>query len=214
MRLYPNFCMHGSFTCPPAPLTLLPPVNSYLKDKMGHIGKGEVFHPIVFLFSREATAGPLLYAIAWLSTGVALPEWQDAWRVAGLGLCLFLSQLFYIIGIELSGVVIATCMQPAIPVFTVMLGVLLKMESANLQKLTGVIFAVMGAVCMVIGGQSHSHVGSTGADDGHTMGGNACLLVNTMAMATYYVLGKKLLSKYTPAQASSVGFTSLLLSDY
>ena len=27
-------------------------------------------------------------------------------------------QLFYIIGIELSGVVVATCIQPAIPVFT------------------------------------------------------------------------------------------------
>ena len=31
------------------------------------------------------------------------------------------SQLFYILGIDMSGVVVATCMQPAIPVFTAML---------------------------------------------------------------------------------------------
>ena len=31
------------------------------------------------------------------------------------------AQLFYILGIDMSGVVVATCMQPAIPVFTAML---------------------------------------------------------------------------------------------
>lgn len=35
-----------------------------------------------------------------------------------MGICMYFSQLFYIIGIELSGVVVATCIQPAIPVFT------------------------------------------------------------------------------------------------
>lgn len=33
-----------------------------------------------------------------------------------MGCAMFLSQLLYILGIEMSGVTIATCMQPAIPV--------------------------------------------------------------------------------------------------
>lgn len=43
--------------------------------------------------------------------GVHWPKRPDLMRIAGLGVCLFLSQLFYITGIELSGVVVATCMQ-------------------------------------------------------------------------------------------------------
>ena len=33
----------------------------------------------------------------------------------------FVLQLFYIMGIDMSGVVVATCMQPSIPVITAML---------------------------------------------------------------------------------------------
>ncbi len=50
-----------------------------------------------------------------------LPAKRDLLRVAALGLCLYFNQLFYIIGIDLSGVVVATCMQPTIPVFTAMI---------------------------------------------------------------------------------------------
>lgn len=37
----------------------------------------------------------------------------------------------------------------------------------------------------------------------HMALGNVCFLVNTLAMATYYVVAKGLLSKYTPAQVSA-----------
>lgn len=123
----------------------------YLKSSLAHVdsSKGEEFSPVVFAFGREVIAGPLLYAIAWISTRVAAPAREDAWKVASLGCCLFCSQLFYIIGIELSGVVAATCMQPAIPVFTVLLGVILQMEMASVRKLSGIALAVLGAMCMV-----------------------------------------------------------------
>lgn len=48
--------------------------------------------------------------------GPMRPKQADLWRVALMGGAMFLSQLLYILGIELSGVAIATCMQPAIPV--------------------------------------------------------------------------------------------------
>ena len=43
--------------------------------------------------------------------GLSWPKRHDLAKIGGLGVCLFLSQLFYITGIELSGVVVATCMQ-------------------------------------------------------------------------------------------------------
>ncbi len=123
----------------------------YLKSSLQYVDEvaGEAFHPIVYAFGREAIAGPILYALAWSYAGATLPAEADAWRVGLLGVCMFLSQLFYIIGIELSGVVVATCMQPVIPVFTAVLGISLQLEAGNPQKLAGIGMAVGGAICMV-----------------------------------------------------------------
>ena len=79
----------------------------------------------------------------------ALPKKQDLPKVLGLGICLWLNQLLYILGIDMSGVVVATCMQPIIPVFTAMLAVALKLEAGSLQKFAGIGIAVGGSLCMV-----------------------------------------------------------------
>ena len=34
--------------------------------------------------------------------------------ILAVGMCLYFNQLFYIIGIDMSGVVVATCMQPTV----------------------------------------------------------------------------------------------------
>jgi drug/metabolite transporter (DMT)-like permease len=78
-----------------------------------------------------------------------LPARQDLWRVVTLGLCLYFNQLFYIIGIDMSGVVVATCMQPTIPVFTAMIAVMVGLEAGSLQKFVGIVLAVAGSICMV-----------------------------------------------------------------
>ena len=123
----------------------------YLKGSLGHVdeSKGEVFHPIVYAFAREASAAPILFAISVMMSGYTVPVRMDAAKVFLLGFCMFLSQLLYIMGIEMSGVLIASCIQPTIPVFTVLLGILLKMETAHPQKIFGILLAVLGAICMV-----------------------------------------------------------------
>ena len=78
-----------------------------------------------------------------------LPKKQDLGKVAGLGVCLWLNQLLYILGIDMSGVVVATCMQPTIPVFTAMIAVALKLETGSVQKFAGIGIAVGGSLCMV-----------------------------------------------------------------
>ena len=88
--------------------------------------------------------GELCGALAGL-----LPQRQDLWRVLALGLCLYFNQLFYIIGIDMSGVVVATCMQPTIPVFTAMIAVMLGLEAGSWQKAGGIVLAVGGSICMV-----------------------------------------------------------------
>ena len=103
------------------------------------------------------------------------------------------------LGIDLSGVVVATCIQPAIPVFTALLSISLRQEAANPRKLVGIALSVLGATAMVFGGVSAGGHGA-GADDqrGSMLVGNVCLVFNTAAMAVYYVYAKQLVARYPP----------------
>ena len=49
----------------------------------------------------------------------------------------------------MSGVVVATCMQPTIPVFTALIAVTLHLETGSFQKFSGIGLAVAGSLCMV-----------------------------------------------------------------
>ena len=83
-------------------------------------------------------------------------------------------------------------------VFTVLLGIALHMEVGNPRKLAGIGLAVAGAVCMVMGGAaSASHgPGVTAEAASNMLLGDFCLLVNTAAMAVYYLLSKQMVQRY------------------
>jgi drug/metabolite transporter (DMT)-like permease len=83
-------------------------------------------------------------------------------------------------------------------VFTVLLGIALHMEVGNPRKLAGIGLAVAGAVCMVMGGAaSAAHgAGVTAEAASNMLLGDFCLLVNTAAMAVYYLLSKQMVSRY------------------
>lgn len=77
-------------------------------------------------------------------------KFNDVPRIALLGLLLYGNQLFYILGVSLSGVVMATCMQPGIPVCTVAIAVIWKHEQASTRKTAGIMLASFGAIAMVL----------------------------------------------------------------
>ena len=106
-------------------------------------------------YIRVHTSGMLC-----LLAGV-LPKRSDLLHVAALGVCLFFNQLMYILGISLSGVLVATCMQPTIPVFTAMLAVCLRLESGSVQKFFGIGLAVLGSMSMVSASSAPSRHNTT-----------------------------------------------------
>ncbi|DBB00703.1 TPA: hypothetical protein ACH3X3_002373 [Trebouxia sp. C0006] len=169
----------------------------YLKRALRAVDstKGQNFHPIIYAFTREVIAAPIMCSMAWASSRV-LPKRSDLLHVSALGVCLFFNQLMYIIGISLSGVLVATCMQPTIPVFTAMIAVCLRLEAGSIQKVLGIGLAVAGSVSMVAGGVSGQH--QTAAEGHKMLMGNACLLANTLAMAIYFITAKQLVLKYPP----------------
>lgn len=58
--------------------------------------------------------------------------------------------------------------------------------------------AVVGAVCMVAGGASSaaSAKGMTAEQGKRMLVGDVCLLINTLAMAVYYIVSKQMVAKY------------------
>lgn len=162
-------------------------------------------NPVVFAFVRECVAGTIMCSLAYLSTGM-LPKKADLMHIGYLGTLLYCNQLFYILGVSLSGVVMATCMQPGIPVFTVALAVAMKKESASYRKIMGIVLACLGAFCMVYGGSSDSGSGGTldGVDPAQGQHiGNILLVLNVFAMSLYYILAKPLLAKYPPMNVAA-----------
>lgn len=162
-----------------------------LKSSLKYVDEdaGEVFSPIVYALLREASAAPILLLLSWFMAGGTYPKQGDLWRVLLMGGAMFTSQLLYILGIELSGVTVATCMQPAIPVFTVLLSIGFHMEQGNPRKLAGIGLAVAGAICMVAGGAASAAHGHhvTDQEASNMLLGDVCLLANTFAMGIYYI---------------------------
>jgi len=81
------------------------------------------------------------------------------------------------------------------------------METANSQKLSGISMGVVGAVLMVVCGVNHSDPtanAEVAALAANRMAiGNVCLLLNTLAMACYYIMAKRIVSKYAPVQVAA-----------
>ena len=65
----------------------------YLKSSLRQVDSsdGHVFHPIIYAFLREATAGPIMCAMAWFSSGahmcVRLPLSTTLSTTSSLMLC-------------------------------------------------------------------------------------------------------------------------------
>lgn len=194
-----------------------------LKRGIGGVdhARGEMFNPIIFAFAREALAAPVLYVAGYRLSRRALPAREDALASAGLGFFLFLSQLMFIAGIELSGVVLATCIQPVIPVLTALLSIVLGAETARPAKLVGIALSVAGAICMVAGGASGSQ--PVEGKSAHAAAlGKVCLALNVVGMASYYVIGKRIVSRYHAVSVASwayagaaalMGLTAVVFTD-
>jgi drug/metabolite transporter (DMT)-like permease len=73
-----------------------------------------------------------------------VPRRADVPAIFALGLCLFLNQLLYILGLNLAGVTLATCLQPSIPVFTAVLSMLCGQEDPSAHRISGTRTQVIG----------------------------------------------------------------------
>ena len=168
-----------------------PPRDAVLK------ATAEAYHAnaVVFSFFRDGCCFPvLLIAAALIEKGCRFPRSGRELAVfCGLGVTgMWGNQLFYILGLYYTSATIASCWQPAIPVFAAFIAIVLGVEPfpplSKLRgwfKLFGILFAAGGAIVLTLG----KPAGSASEMKKATLG-NIFLLLNCSCMGLYVNIQK------------------------
>eukprot|EP01059_Diplonema_ambulator_P019643 TRINITY_DN3326_c0_g2_i2.p1 TRINITY_DN3326_c0_g2~~TRINITY_DN3326_c0_g2_i2.p1 ORF type:complete len:461 (+),score=133.55 TRINITY_DN3326_c0_g2_i2:1162-2544(+) len=172
-------------------------------------------NPVLFALIREGIAGPILVALALIQK-VEYPRREHLLRLFAAGVCIFLNQFAFIVGLKLSDPTTGSVWQPSQPIFTCMLAIFLGYEQPDWKKILGIVFAFAGATCMIVlpGGDSggSSSSGSGGSTTNNPVAGNVLFFVNCLATSCYVILTKPLLSSKTYMSISVTGWSYITAS--
>jgi len=153
--------------------------------------------PIVFALYRETAVALILLVAARCVGGAALRS-AHAPRMLLTGLCLFGTQLSFILGVNWGGATVATFWQPVLPVTTAAIAIAAGHEPLTARRAAAIACCVAGALVMVVGGHD---LGKLGKD--HAFWGNCALLVQAFTNGTYLVVMKPLLKDYAPLSVTA-----------
>ena len=173
-------------------------------------------NPVLFALIREGTAGPLLMAIAGFHK-FETPKREDMVRLLAAGVCIFLNQFCFIVGLKLSDPTTGSIWQPSQPIFTTALALLLQYEKPDVKKILGILFAVGGAAFMIAypssndSGSSSSSSGSSGSTSNPVVA-NILFFINCVATSGYVILTKPLLSSKKYESISITGWSYISAS--
>jgi drug/metabolite transporter (DMT)-like permease len=143
--------------------------------------------PLALAAMRVLGATPLLLWIAWQQDRF-LPSRRDLPLLALLGLLgVAANQVLFILGLERTTATNAAILMPSIPVFTVVVAAVLRIERPGPRRVAGVLLAVVGALVML---RPWRFEGTGGVALG-----NALILVNCLSYAAFLVLQRPLLRR-------------------
>lgn len=160
--------------------------------------QGAHANAVVFSFFRDGCCFPVLLVTASiLERGPKFPRSTEELGVfCLLGVTgMWGNQLFYILGLYYTNATIASCWQPAIPVFAAVIAIVLRVEPfpplgkmRGWFKLIGILCAAGGALVLTLG-KPGKHAASSNAGESRAVG-NAFLFANCFCMALYLNIQK------------------------
>lgn len=206
----------------------MPPTAEYLRANVAQAGVNMLFgaasvisslglrhfNPILFGLLRAVITTIVLVLVRWderlICWARSSVHSHDLLRFMASGFCLFVGEIFYIMGVELAGSIRASLWQPSQPIWTMAITALLGHEQLTLKKCVGILLAFTGCTIMV--------AGRGGGDDKgrlwiRALLGNLCLLINcSLGTPLYIIAVKPLLKKYSAFACA--GFTFAINSTF
>lgn len=206
----------------------MPPTAEYLRANVAQAGVNMLFgaasvisslglrhfNPILFGLLRAVITTILLVLVRWnerlLCWAPNRVHRDNLWRFMASGFCLFVGEIFYIMGIELAGSIRASLWQPSQPIWTMAITALLGHEKLTLKKCVGILLAFTGCTIMVAGRGKGDETGHGWINE---LLGNLCLLINcSLGTPLYIIAVKPLLKQYTAFACA--GFTFAINSTF
>jgi drug/metabolite transporter (DMT)-like permease len=125
--------------------------------------------------------------------------WRDLAGIAGCAtLGMFLNQIVFLHGLQLTSPVNATVLVSTTPVLAVVVAILLGREPARTRTLAGVVVAFAGVLWLV---------GGDLAIGGDTAQGDLLVLANSFAYSLYLVLVRDYIARYGTVVVVAIGFS-------
>jgi drug/metabolite transporter (DMT)-like permease len=112
--------------------------------------------------------------------------WLSLLAIVGI----YVNQLFFVVGASMVEAIVASILQPAIPVWTTLIATVLRMEKLTWMKACSILFAVGGAATIAISANLNKK-----SDKTTSIWGIILLLGNTVASAIYILLMKPILKR-------------------
>eukprot|EP00483_Globobulimina_turgida_P001860 UN01862 len=151
-------------------------------------------NPVLFALIREGIASPMLCAIAYIKDK-RLPLLSDWKLFIGPGICLFLNQFCFIVGLKIASGITASAWQPSQGILAVIYGFCFGIEREfDKFKVCGILIGTAGALFMILYGDNHDTSRNKGVWS--TFGGSIMFFLNCSATVMYLILGKPVFKKY------------------
>lgn len=112
---------------------------------------------------------------------------------------MFGNQVCFIVGLSFAPAHIASIWQATQPIITVVVTILIRMESKSWRKITGIFLAALGAFVVAF----FSGGGSTGRS---ILIGSCFFIVNCFSSSLFVVLSKPLVKKYPAVTVTSLSY--------
>lgn len=157
------------------------------------------FPPLALAALRVSTAAVIL----WFLHAIMVRERVAPRHLPKLALYSLFgivgNQILFMMGLERTDPVAATVLVTTIPVFTLLVAVLFRVESLGWRKIVGIVLAFVGVVVLV--GASRGDFGS-----GKALG-NLLVALNALSYAIYLVIARDVLRIYRPMTVAAWTFT-------
>lgn len=145
--------------------------------------------PSAFVVIRAGSAMVLFWLVSVFFIKEKVDK-KDLPRLAVLGACgVAINQLLFLNGLSITTPINASIIMVSNPVFVLLTAAILLKEKISLNKITGIVFGIAGALLLLLFNKDFSF-GS------ETIQGDTMVLINSMSWAAYVVLVKPLMQKY------------------